>query len=91
MLAVSHHLILTQQLPIDFILDRLTKFTTKYVLIEFMPLGLYDPDHPDFSIKPPDWYNEEWFINHFKTHFELIHREQTEVNRIAFIGQLKEK
>ncbi len=89
MLAVSHHLVLTQQIPIDFILQRLAKFTSKYVMIEFMPLGLYDPDHPHYSITPPVWYNEEWFTQAFEKHFELVKRIQTEVNRIAFIGKIK--
>lgn len=88
MLAVTHHLILTQQMPIDFIFKRLSKFAEKFVLVEFMPLGLYDPDNPRFSIEPPIWYTEEWFRKSFEKHFDFIDRIQTEANRIAFVGKI---
>lgn len=89
--AITHHLILTQNFNIDFIFSQIAKYSQKYVYIEFMPLGLWSLYYPDIIPEIPDWYNEIWFETNFKNHFELIHKEQLERNRIMFIGQLKPK
>lgn len=83
-LAVTHHLILTQGYPVDYILDTFARFTKKYLLIEFMPLGLYN----GVAAPPvPTWYNEEWFKAEFTKKFELIDQVQLEENRIIFVGK----
>jgi len=85
-LAVTHHLLLTQKVPINYILGTIARYTTKYVFIEFMPLGLYDGRHaPDL----PRWYTVDWFRASFRKHFDLIIEEQLEENRILFFGELK--
>ena len=66
-LALTHHLILTRKTPIDNIFEALLKYTTKYLLVEFMPLGLRRG-------AVPDWYNLDWFREHFKKYFK---REST--------------
>jgi len=85
-LAVTHHLLLTQKVPVDYIFKTLSLYSTKYVFIEFMPLGLYDGRHaPDL----PRWYTVDWFRASFRKHFDLIIEEQLEENRILFFGELK--
>lgn len=82
-LALTHHLILTQNFRIDHILDVIGKFSKQFVLIEFMPLGL----HNGTSAPPiPNWYNEDWFESEFLKKFELVEKSQLEVNRVLFVG-----
>lgn len=83
-LAVTHHLILTQQYSIDSIFTALASYTNKYVIVEFMPLGLWDGK----TAPPlPDWYNEPWFVENMTKHFRIIKRVSLEDNRIAFVGE----
>jgi hypothetical protein len=74
---------LTQGIQLDYILDRFECFTGKYLLIEFMPLGL----HNGITAPPvPSWYNQEWFKTKFTKRFELLDQVQLEENRIIFVG-----
>ena len=84
-LAVTHHLILTQKIPIDSILKTISMYTKKYVFIEFMPMGLYDGKHVPTI---PSWYTVDWFRISFKKYLRLIIEEQLEENRILFLGEL---
>jgi hypothetical protein len=86
-LAVTHHLILTQEVNVSHLFKVLKTLTNKYVIIEFMPLGLYSGDMD--SIPPtPDFYTLAWFKKEFKTHFKHIFDEEVEVNRHVFVGEL---
>lgn len=85
-LAITHHLILGQRYPIDLVLSSIGKYSTKYIFVEFMPLGLY---YNQYSPAPPAWYNEEWFITHFKKYFKLLHKKRVSKNRVLFVGSLK--
>jgi hypothetical protein len=87
-LALTHHLILTQKMSIRDILERLIKFSKKYVMIEFMPLGLYSPTSKRKYIVP-EWYNVDWFRNNFSQYFHIINEEHLEKNRILFVGEIK--
>ena len=84
-LAVTHHLVLTQKITMDYIFTTVSSFTKKYIIIEFMPLGLWDGK---FSPELPSWYTEEWFVEHMEKFYRIMHREQLEENRIVFIGEL---
>jgi hypothetical protein len=87
-LALTHHLLLGLGLGIDFMLETIGKYTNKYILIEFMPLGLWD----GAKAPPiPHWYNIEWFRNSFMQRFNLISEEQLDKNRILFFGELTTK
>ena len=87
-LALTHHLLLTQNLTIEFIMSRLKIFTNKYVAVEFMPLGLYSSK---FGKTPniPKWYNVDWFRDGFTKYFTLLEEKEIGTNRIIFIGQLE--
>jgi len=88
-LALTHHLILTQNLTIEFIMSRLSKFTSKYVAVEFMPLGLYSSTN-DKNPDMPEWYTIDWFRDGFSKYFNLLDEKEIAKNRIIFIGELKE-
>jgi hypothetical protein len=84
-LALTHHLILTQNFRLGHILDVIGKFAKLYVFIEFMPLGL----HNGKTAPPiPDWYNETWFEAEFTQRFELVDKKHLEENRVLFIGKI---
>lgn len=85
-LAVTHHVLLTQHVPVDRMLSSIGAYAEKYVLIEFMPLGLWDGRRaPPF----PAWYSREWFRENFSRHFDLRREEQVEENRILFVGEVR--
>lgn len=87
-LAVTHHLVLTAKYSLPAIFERLKLFSRKYVMVEFMPLGLWaigDTELPEV----PSWYTKEWFQAEFEQHFKLLHCEQLEKNRILFFGELQ--
>ena len=68
------------------ILERLAQYTNRYVIVEFMPLGLWTAKK---SKPSPDWYSTEWFQTHFAQYFNLILTEQLADNRLVFVGELK--
>jgi len=84
-LALTHHLILKYGYDIDYIFTEFLKYTNKYIMVEFMPLGLWTPGS---KVDIPEWYNEEYFRRHFEKYFKVIKREKLEENRIIFIGEV---
>lgn len=87
-LAVTHHLILTQDVSLSHIFNVLESLSSKYVIIEFMPLGLYSGDMN--NIPPiPEFYTLEWFKEAFSSKFEYILDEEVDINRHLFVGKLK--
>ena len=82
-LALTHHLLLTSGFSLDRVLQVLSLYSSRYVLVEFMPLGLYDGTAP---AAVPSWYTQEWFQAGFERTFKLIERTQLERNRILYIG-----
>ena len=95
-LAVTHHLILTQGYNINSIFDMITKYTSKYALIEFCPLGMYCGG--DILPQVPDWYTQEWFEENLKKVFDIkevkitnkvIIQGKEYAHRIAYMCELK--
>lgn len=85
-LAVTHHLILAQNYNIQAILDAVIRFTRKFAMIEFMPLGLYDGfNSPDI----PNWYTEEWFEKELLRRFVVLRKESLEPNRTLYVVELQ--
>ncbi|PWK06876.1 hypothetical protein C8D84_1166 [Psychrobacter immobilis] len=87
-LALTHHLILTQSMPLDYIFKTISSYSKKYVIIEFMPLGLYSGDLKDIP-KLPEYYNYQWFKGEFSKIFDITHEEKLEINRYVFVGKIK--
>lgn len=86
-LAVTHHLILSNHYSPEAIFERVKMYSKKYVMIEFMPLGLWAIDSDD-KIQVPEWYNENWFKSKFENYFKIIKQEKLEDNRILFFGEI---
>jgi hypothetical protein len=86
-LALTHHLVLSQGMTLDFIFERLRSFSSKYVFVEFMPLGCYSSKVQKIPIIPK-WYNLEWFRSKFEQYFVVLEEKQLEPNRILFIGKI---
>lgn len=87
-LAVTHHLILTQEINLDHIFKVFERLTNKYIVIEFMPLGLYSGNIK--NIPPiPDYYTLKWFKTSFSKRFEYILDKEIGVNRHLFVGKIK--
>ncbi len=85
-LALFHHLVLAQNVPIELAFQRLAAYTRKYSIVEFMPRGLWDGKTAPIV---PSWYTQEWFHAHFARRFDVMHVEHLEENRIAFVGRKK--
>jgi len=85
-LAITHHLILTQKYEINYILKRISQFSKKIVFVEFMPLGLFDGKNKE-SLDVPSFYTLEWFKNEFTKYFVIIYEERVETNRYLFVGE----
>jgi len=87
-LAISHHLILSQEVSLKHIFKVLERLTNKYIIIEFMPLGLYSGNLE--NIPPvPEYYTLDWFKSSFSEYFDYCLDEEIDVNRHLFIGKIK--
>jgi hypothetical protein len=85
-LAVTHHLILSNNMDLDYIFKSLLCLTRKYIIVEFMPLGLY----VDGLVKNvPYYYNQEWFENSLSKYFEIISSDNLEINRISYTAKIR--
>nr|HPG30655.1 hypothetical protein [bacterium] len=91
-MALMHHLLLGQNYPIVYILKKIMSYTKKYIFIEFMPFGRYNPSESrkKNSEKPPlpEWYNIDWFRAELSKYFDIIFEGETAENRILFFGKL---
>lgn len=85
-LAVTHHLLLSQNVNIDYLFEVIAKYANKYVLIEFMPLGLWYSGCVKVDV--PAWYTLEWFRESFCSKFVFLSEDVLEENRILFTGKL---
>lgn len=85
-LAVTHHLLLTHRLPIERVFGAIGCNARRFVLVEFMPLGLWDGRRGD---PVPPWYTLEWFRAAFVKQFELVLEERLEENRHLFCGEIR--
>jgi hypothetical protein len=83
-LALTHHLILSQHIRISKVMEILSLYTSKNIIVEFMPLGLYNGIN---SPPVPSWYNIENFSSEFSKFFKIIEICNLEKNRILFIGE----
>ena len=81
-LALTHHLLLTRKVSIDTIFEALSKYTNKYLFVEFMPAGIRRGEIPA-------WYGIDWFRDHFNKYYNLIFEIPSEKDgsRILLIGE----
>lgn len=85
-LAVTHHILLGQKFGLEAMFRILTKFCTDYLIVEFMPLGLWDGKA---SEPLPDWYSEKAFVSAMEMSFEIVERAELEANRVAYLARVK--
>jgi hypothetical protein len=85
-LAVTHHILLTQKIPVERLLQMIAAYARRFVAVEFMPLGLWDGTQ---APPLPVWYNLEWFRTAFGREFEITHDEALEKNRHLFCGRVR--
>lgn len=87
-LAVTHHLVLTSKFVLSTIFERVRSYSNKYVLIEFMPKGLWSIEHRE-EVDVPYFYTLDWFKDEFSKYFDILQIETLEENRILFVGKIK--
>jgi len=85
--AIAHHLLLAQGINIDILFETFASYTRKFILIEFMPLGLWDGTGVEAPL--PEYYTLDWFLEHMSKKFDVNLVEQTEKNRILVFGKLR--
>ncbi|MEX0729484.1 MAG: hypothetical protein WED00_02475 [Aquisalimonadaceae bacterium] len=85
-LAVTHHLVLTQNVPIAIILESICSLSKKYVIVEFMPLGLWDGVSAPVL---PEWYTQEWFEEELRKWFTILQCSPYEKNRVMYACEKK--
>lgn len=85
-LAITHHLILTQSFDLSTILRVICRHSKQFVVIEFMPLGLWSGGD---TLSVPKWYTLEWFKKELQRYLSIVAEENVERNRIVFIGEIK--
>jgi hypothetical protein len=86
--AVCHHLVLTSNYSLNAIFERLVLYSKKYVMVEFMPLGLWSSENENNYPAIPEWYTINWFRSVFEKYFNLILEEKIEKNRVVFLGEV---
>lgn len=80
-LALTHHLVLTGNMSFALLAARYSNLAKDWLLVEFMPLGLWVPSAP---VDIANGYNRENFVDAFQEYFDLESEIQLEVNRILF-------
>ncbi|MGI9461581.1 MAG: hypothetical protein ACR2NY_03285 [Alphaproteobacteria bacterium] len=91
-MALTHHLLISQQLAPEVMFKIFAAYSKKYLIVEFMPLGLwngfYQPPLPDWC---KETYNQVWFEKHLKKYFDIIKMAETAPNRITYLAKLKKQ
>ena len=82
-LAVTHHLVLTNKYDLSVILKKIGEYSSKYIFVEFMPLGLWNGEA---APELPGFYNQDWFTKKFEEQFSILDIAHIEENRILYTG-----
>lgn len=85
-LADTHHPVLTQGYSIHSVFDALESYTRQYMIIEFMPKGLWSAGSAPLT---PDWYSQEWFEDSLRERYEIIAEERFGENRLTYLVRIK--
>lgn len=80
--ALTHHLLLTQGMTMEAMLEKLSILTKKYIIVEFMPKGVN-------RTHLPNWYTEKWFLQSLSKKFELLKINNESSGRTIIIAQKK--
>lgn len=86
-MALTHHLILSQGMSVESVIEEICEFAKEYVLIEFMPLGLYTRHLGVPTTKFPLDYSIDNFRETLNKKCEILEEIKLEVNRVLFIAE----
>lgn len=81
--ALIHHLFLKQGFPWETIVAQLSKYTRDVLLVEYMPLGLYDGRGTPREV--PEAYAEEHFKAALEKHFLVQDHREGGPNRLLYV------
>ncbi len=84
-LAVTHHMVMGQCNSLDYLFTRLASFTSRWILVEYMPHGFHT-EPMDFP--PPENYSAANFDAAFRHRFEVVQIETLEPTRVLYVGRL---
>ncbi len=84
-LALTHHLLLSQNYRLDAVLDRIASYGRRYMIVEFMPKGLW---YQGSGMPIPSWYTQSWFAEGLQRFGNVLLAEKLEENRVVFLVQL---
>jgi SAM-dependent methyltransferase len=91
MLAVIHHLLVSDRIPLDEIIQQAAKLTTKWMVIEFV--GYNDPQFKRLLRGREvlyTYFKKDLFENELAKHFEIIrHEEIADTGRWLYITKRK--
>ena len=82
--ALTHHLLLAQHMDIDVMFNIFSRLSKKYLLVEFMPLGLWTRKN---GKRVEKGYCLEWFIQVMEKYFMILKWKKIDTNRIAILGE----
>lgn len=85
-MALTHHLCIPQGLSIESAIELIASYTKKWIIVEFMPLGMWDGSG---GLDTPFYYNVDNFRYVLSKNFEILVEKKIEANRILFIGRRK--
>lgn len=77
--ALTHHLLLTQGMTLETMVNRFMLLTDKYLIVEFTPQGVN-------KHTTPKWYTLNWFLEGLCKGFEILDTKEID-NRIIIIGK----
>ena len=75
---------MTQGYSFEYIIEILSRYTCKFICIEFMPNGLWLRGNP---VRVPPYYKLENFLNYFERKFNLLAQKQVDENYVVIIGE----
>lgn len=85
-LAVTHHMVMGQCNSLEYLFSRLAAFTSRWILVEYMPHGFHT-EPVDFP--PPKTYSASRFDEAFRQQFDVISIETLEPTRVLYVGRLR--
>ena len=89
-MAIVHHLAFAQQLSFTEIINQISVFTTKYLIIEFIEQT--DQYIWDFRKEGFEWYTKDNFEKELKRKYKIleIKRSTPSESRYIYLAMLKE-
>lgn len=85
-LAVTHHMVMGQCNSLDYLFTRLAAFTSRWILVEYMPHGFHTEP---VDTPPPETYSAARFDAAFRQYFDVVSIETLEPTRVLYVGRLR--